>query len=404
MGRPLEGIRVVEASMWAFVPVAGAMLSDMGAEVIKVEPITGDPIRGLRSVPGATGKEALELSWECYNRGKKSLTLDLKQAEGQAVLMKLLETADVFLTNFLPETRKAMNIDAESLRARFPRLIYAAGSAVGNRGPEGNKGGYDAISYWARGGIASALTEPDAEYPVAPAGPAHGDSISGAMLAGGICAAIAKRALTGEASTVDVSLLNCAMWSMQRGIAQTTLDGTENFPRPPRRQPNNHLSYTYRTKDGRFLALCMLQADKYWARLMHLVGRSDMADDPRFNSAGARRQNSEACLSELEAIFAARTLAEWREVLAQQDGQWDVVQHIGELHADPQVQANDYLQTVRCTAGIDIPIVSVPVQFDGQAMPAGQSPDVGAHSDAILGELGLSEDEVIDLKVRGVVF
>ena len=404
MGRPLEGIKVIEAAMWAFVPVAGAMLSDFGAEVIKVEPITGDPIRGLRSAPGAKGAEAIELSWECYNRGKKSITLDLKTSEGQAVLMRLLEDADVFLTNFLPRARKKLNIDAGTLRARFPKLIYAVGSAVGQRGPEGDKGGYDAIAYWARGGISSALTEPDAEYPVSPAGPAHGDTLSGSMLAGGICAAIAKRALTGEASTVDVSLLNAAMWSMQRGIAQTMIDGIDNFPRPPRGRPNNVLSYNYRTSDGRFLALCMLQADKYWAPLCHLVGRPDMADDPRFATAAARRDNNDACLGEMTAIFASKTLDEWRVILAQQDGQWDVVQHIGELHKDVQVVANEYIQTVRCTGGIDIPVVSVPVQIDGLPMPVGVSPDVGAHSDELLAAAGYSEDEIIDLKVKGVVF
>ena len=404
MGRPLEGIKVIEAAMWAFVPVAGAMLADLGAEVIKVEPTSGDPIRGLRSLPGATGADALELSWECYNRGKKSITLDLKTAEGQAVLMRLLADADVFLTNFLPRARKKMNIDEASLRARFPKLIYAVGSAVGQRGPEGDKGGYDAISYWARGGISSALTEPDALYPVSPAGPAHGDTLSGSMLAGGICAAIAKRAMTGEASTIDVSLLNAAMWSMQRGIAQTMMDGIDNFPRPPRGSPNNVLSYNYRTKDGRFLALCMLQADKYWAPLCHLVGRSDMADDPRFVDAAARRANTPECLGQLTAIFASKTLAEWRVILAQQEGQWDVVQHIGELHMDVQVQANDYIQTVTTSCGVDIPIVSVPIQFDGAPMPAGMSPDVGAHSDELLSAAGFSEDEIIDLKIKGVVF
>lgn len=404
MGRPLEGIKVIEAAMWAFVPVAGAMLCDLGAEVIKVEPTSGDPIRGLRSVPGARGAEALELSWECYNRGKKSITLDLKTSEGQAVLMRLLADADVFLTNFLPRARKKMHIDEASLRSRFPKLIYAVGSAVGQRGPEGDKGGYDAISYWARGGISSALTEPDAPYPVSPAGPAHGDTLSGSMLAGGVCAAIAKRAMTGEASSVDVSLLGAAMWSMQRGIAQTMIDGIDNFPRPPRGSPNNVLSYNYRTKDGRFLALCMLQADKYWAPLCHLLGRSDLADDPRYANAAARRANTAECLGELTAIFASKSLAEWRVLLAQQEGQWDVVQHIGELHMDVQVQANALIQTVTTTCGVEIPVVSVPMQFDGAPMPAGMSPDVGAHSDELLCAAGFSEDEIIDLKIKGVVF
>ncbi|MFM6830545.1 MAG: CoA transferase, partial [Novosphingobium sp.] len=176
------------------------------------------------------------------------------------------------------------------------------------------------------------------------------------------------------------------------------------FPRPPRGRPNNVLSYNYRTSDGRFLSLCMLQQDKYWAKLMHLVGRPELADDPRYVDARARGQNIEACLDDVTAIFASRTLAEWREILKQQDGQWDVVQHIGELHRDVQVQANEYIQTVRTTVGVDIPVVSVPMQFDGRPLPAGQSPDVGAHSDEVLAAAGLSEDEIIDLKVKGVVF
>jgi len=404
MTRPLEGIKVVEVAMWAFVPVAGAMLADYGAEVIKVEPTTGDPIRGLRSAPGAKGAEAIELSWECYNRGKKSITLDLKLPEAHAALMRLLEDADVFVTNMLPRARKALDIEAETLRARFPKLIYAVGSAVGQRGPQGDKGGYDAITFWARGGVSSSTTEDGAEYPVGPPGPAFGDTLSGSMLAGGICAALVKRALTGEASTLDVSLLNVGMWSMQRGIAQTTIDGVDRFPRPPRGLPNNVLSYTYETSDGRFLALCMLQQDKYWAKFCHVAGRPDLANDLRFVDSSARRVNVEACMAETIPLFKSKTLAEWKDILGQQDGQWDVVQHVGELHADPQAIANEYIQTVTCTAGIDIPLVSVPVQFDGWPMPAGQSPDIGAHSDELLARAGYSEDEIIDLKVKGAVF
>lgn len=404
MTRPLEGIKVVEVAMWAFVPVAGAMLSDYGAEVIKIEPTTGDPIRGLRSAPGAKGAEAIELSWECYNRGKKSVTLDLKNPDGQAALYRLLADADVFLTNLLPRARTTLRIDETTLRAKFPNLIYAVGSAVGPRGDQGDKGGYDAITFWARGGVSSSTTEDGADYPVGPPGPAFGDTLSGSMLAGGVCAALVKRALTGEASAIDVSLLNAGMWSMQRAIAQTTLDGVDKFPRPPRGLPNNVLSYTYETSDGRFLALCMLQQDKYWTKFCEVAGRSDLAEDPRFVDSAARRVNVEACMAKMIPLFRSKTLAEWRDILGRQEGQWDVVQHVGELHVDPQVIANEYLQTVTCTAGVDIPVVSVPVQFDGRPMPAGQSPDVGAHSDEILGAAGFTEDEIIDLKVKGVVF
>ncbi|MGB8364790.1 MAG: CoA transferase [Rhizomicrobium sp.] len=402
MGKPLEGIRVVEVAMWAFVPVAGAMLSDLGAKVIKVEPPSGDPLRGLKT--GLGEEMAIDLSWESYNRGKQSIALDLKQEAGREVLMKLLEDADVFLTNLLPPARRSMGIDAETIRARFPKIIYASGSALGPNGADADKGGYDAITFWARGGVSSSLTEPDAEQPVGPPGPAFGDTLSGSMLAGGICAALVKRAMTGEASTVDVSLMGAAMWSMQRAIAQATMQGVDRLARPPADRPNNVLVYNYRTSDGRFLALCMLQADKYWKRLCELAGRPDLPVDPRFVDARARAANVGACLAELKALFASKTLAEWDDILSQQDGQWDVVRHVGELHADGQVQANRYVQPVICTAGIELPLISVPMLFDGAPMPIGASPDLGADSDALLAGLGYDEDAIIDLKVKGVVF
>jgi crotonobetainyl-CoA:carnitine CoA-transferase CaiB-like acyl-CoA transferase len=405
MAKPLAGIKVVEVAMWAFVPAAGGILSDMGATVIKVEPPSGDPIRGLQTGAAmSTGENSFDFSWESYNRGKQSITLDLKQEAGVAVLYKLLADADVLLTNMLPAARKALKFDADTLRARFPKLIYATGSAVGQRGPESNKGGFDAITFWARGGISSSLTADDAEYPVSPPGPAFGDTLSASMLAGAIAAAIAQRALTGHASVVDVSLLGAAMWSMQRYIAQSTHDDVKTFAKPVPGKPNNVLVNNYRTSDGRFLALCMLQADKYWARFCEVAGRADLAIDPRFVDAKARRTNLSACVAELKALFASKTLLQWREILAQQDGQWDVVQHVGELKDDCQVQANSYVQMLDCDDGRTLPLVSVPMQFDGEALPARRSPELGVNSDSILTSLGYDEDAIIALKIAGVVF
>lgn len=403
MSKPLAGVKVVEVAMWAFVPAAGGVLSDMGADVIKVEPPSGDPLRGLSTALG-TSASAVDLSWESYNRGKRSITLDLKEEAGREVLMRLLADADVFLTNLLPCARRDMHIDAETLRARFPRLIYASGSALGPAGPESEKGGFDAITFWARGGVASSVTEAGADRPVTQPGPAFGDTMSGSMLAGGVCAALFKRAMTGESSEVDVSLLGAAIWAMQRLIAQSTLDGVETFARPASDRPGNVLVNNYRTKDNRFIALCMLQADRYWAPLCEVAGRPDLASDERFRNAKLRRENVDACVAELKALFQSKSLAEWREVLSRQDGHWDVVQHVGEIHADVQVVANRYLQTVDCTAGIPIPIVSVPTVFDKAALPVGVSPALGADSDAILAELGYDEESIINLKIAGVVF
>ncbi len=402
MARPLEGIKVVEVAMWAFVPACGGILSDMGAQVIKVEPPTGDPIRGLEIGGFKAGK--FDFSWENYNRGKRSITLDLRLPQGVEVLFKLLASADVFLTNLLTPARQRMGIDVDAIRARFPNLIYAVGSGAGRQGPEAHRGGFDSITYWGRGGISSSLTEEDAERPVGPPGAAFGDTISAAMLAGGIAAAIAQRAMTGHASVVDVSLLSSAMWSMQRGITQATFENVQRFPRPKGNLPHNPLVNVYRTRDGRFLSLCMLQQDRYWAALCATVGRPELAKDSRFTDSKARRANMAACVEELEAIFASRDLVEWREVLSRQDGQWDVVQHVGELKDDRQVKANRYMQTVEHEDGSELQMVSIPMQFDGNALPAKPAPKLGADSESILADLGYDEETVLALKVAGVVF
>jgi crotonobetainyl-CoA:carnitine CoA-transferase CaiB-like acyl-CoA transferase len=402
MSRPLEGVKIVEVAMWAFVPAAGGMLSDLGARVIKIEPPTGDPLRGLK-IQVASASNGFDMSWEAYNRGKRSLTLDLRQQAGVEVLYKLVADADVFLTNLLPPARSKMKIDIDDIRARNPNIIYAVGSATGRRGPEGEKGGYDAISFWARGGVAASVTPEGAAFPAQPPGPAYGDVTSGAMLAAGVAAAVAQRAMTGHASVVDVSLLGTAAWSMQRSIMQATAQGVRGLRKPKRHELLNPLVNVYRTSDDRFLSLCMLQAQKYWARLCEVAGRPDLGTDARFATDEARARNAPECMAELDAMFGSRPLAEWREILLQQDGQWEVVQDVGEIKDDPQVQANGYLQPVSYPDGRTLAMVSVPVQFDGAPLPARPAPQLGGDSDAVLAELGYDEQAIIDLKVAGVV-
>jgi crotonobetainyl-CoA:carnitine CoA-transferase CaiB-like acyl-CoA transferase len=405
MNKPLAGIKVVEVAMWAFVPAAGGILSDMGADVIKVEPPTGDPLRGLSTGgAGPSAHNGFVLSWENYNRGKRSITLDLRQERGAEVLYKLLEDADVFLTNLLPPARRRMKIDEDTIRARFPKLIYAVGSGLGRYGPEAEKGGFDAITFWARGGIASSVTPPDAELPVRMPGAAFGDCTSAAMLAGGVAAAIAQRAMTGHVATVDVSLLAASMWIMQRGIVQTTLEGIDRLPEVSRDGIFNPLVNTYRTSDGRFLALCMLQAQRYWPGFCQAIERPELINDPRFATAALRAKNAAVCTAELDKIFAERPLAAWRKLLARQDGQWDVVQHVGELKDDCQVNANGYMQPVDYGDGRSLAMVSVPMQFDGIPLAARPAPGPGVDSEAILADLGYDEEGIIDLKAAGIVF
>jgi crotonobetainyl-CoA:carnitine CoA-transferase CaiB-like acyl-CoA transferase len=402
MQKPLDGIKVVEVAMWAFVPAAGGMLSDLGASVIKIEPPTGDPLRGLK-IQAASAANGFDMSWEAYNRGKRSITLDLRQPAGLQVLYKLVADADVFLTSLLPPARRKMKIDIEDIRALNPNIIYAVGSATGRRGPEGEKGGYDSISFWARGGVAASVTSEGAAYPAQPPGPAYGDVTSGAMLAAGVAAAVAQRAMTGHASVVDASLLATAAWSMQRSIMQASAQGVRGLTKPRRKELQNPLVNVYRTSDDRFLSLCMLQSQKYWARFCELAGRPDLGADPRYESAEGRARNCADCIGELDTLFASRPLAEWREILLQQDGQWEVVQDVGEIKDDPQVQANGVMQTVAYADGRSLQMVSVPVQFDGAPLPARPAPELGANSDEVLESLGYDEQAIIDLKVAGVV-
>jgi crotonobetainyl-CoA:carnitine CoA-transferase CaiB-like acyl-CoA transferase len=404
MSKPLDGVKVVELAMWAFVPSAGAVLSDMGAEVIKIEPTSGDPIRGLNAHGLVPGTKGFTFMWEIFNRGKRSLTLDLAVDGALDVLHKLLEDADVFLTSLLPPARRKLKIDVAEITARHPNLIYAIGSGQGTRGPDAEKGGYDSISYWARSGAASAMTPDGAPFPPSMPGGAFGDATSGAIFAGGIAAALAQKSRTGKVSVVDSSLLAVGMWAMQPGVIGSWIGDFDEMPKPKRTIMPNPLVNNYRTADGRFLALCMLQGQRYWPGFCAAIGHPELVTDERFATDQSRAANVEECVSTLDAIFAAKPLQEWRERLSRQSGQWDVVQKVSELLRDPDAIANDYVQDVDYGDGRAMKMVSTPVQYDNAVLSSSPAPDLGAHSDEILTELGFNEEQILQMRISGVLF
>ena len=400
MGALLFGIRVVEVAMWGFVPSAGVALADWGADVVKVEhPVHGDPLRGLLTSGGAMQKTSgANFMWELFNRGKRSVGIDIRHPEGLDVLYQLVAGADVFITSFLPEARARLGIEVDDLRAHNPGLVYGRGSGMGPEGPEANRGGYDAAAWWARSSVAYKVTPPGAPISAPMPGPAFGDLQSGLTLAGGIAAALLKRERTGEPSVVDVSLLNAGMWGMSAEITATTLLGIDAFYIGDRRVVPNPIVAQYRTKDERFLQLVMLEADVHWPDLCRRIGRPDLVDDARFSTMALRAENSAACVAELEQAFAARTLAEWKGALADATGVWAPVQGPREIPDDPQVQANGYVRTRRTAHGEEYLAVSNPVRTDGTSAEVRPAPEHGEHTEEVLLELGCSWEQLAHWK------
>lgn len=399
--RPLEGIRILEVAMYGFVPSAGAVLSDWGAEVIKIEhAVTGDPQRGLRQTGTMKVVGDPNPNVEHANRGKRSLGLDMSKPEGRKVLSELIERADVFLTSFLPEARTKFGIEIDDVRAANPKIIYARGSALGPRGDESGRGGYDMTAFWCRAGTAATITPPGVEGMIAPPGPAYGDTISGTNLAGGIAAALLKRERTGETSVVDVSLLGSGLWAMGHGIALSAhLKQAMEAPVPGAHgSPSNPLTGIYGTADGRYLSLVMMQPSKFWADVCRHVERPDLIDDPRFASSKDLAENCGDAVALLREAFGKRTLAEWIERLQTLAGPWGPIQDSLQVTTDPQIRANDYF----VQAG-ELELISTPVQFDVQATETGPAPDFAANTDEILLELGLDWDGIIELKTAGAV-
>jgi crotonobetainyl-CoA:carnitine CoA-transferase CaiB-like acyl-CoA transferase len=399
----MQGVRVLEVAEHTFVPAASALLAEWGAEVIKIEHVErGDAMRGLASSGVMAFGGGVHVLLEHSNRGKKSLGLDLTSEEGLQILYEIAATSDVFLTNKLPSIRTKLKIDLDDIRAQNPDIIYVRGTGQGEHGPEADKGSYDSLAYWCRAGIAMAMSPPDSDEVAPPPGPAFGDSIGAMTIAGGIMGALFHRERTGEATTVDVSLLATGIWSMGATLA-LSLQLQMPWTRMPAGAGGNPLTATYRTKDGRFVSLTCLQPGKYWPELCALVGRPELITDERFVDAAAVLANAVEGRAILTEVFTERTADEWRDLLQSFTGQWAMVQSTLEIADDPQAIANGYVQQYETAEGLGYRLAAPPVRFDDQPPTPLRAPDFNEHGDEILTGIGLDWDRIIDLKVRGVV-
>jgi crotonobetainyl-CoA:carnitine CoA-transferase CaiB-like acyl-CoA transferase len=400
----MQGVRILEVAEHTFVPAASALLADWGAEVVKIEHVErGDAMRGLASSGTVSLGTDVHVLLEHSNRGKQSLGLDLTSPEGLDILHRLAATCDVFLTNKLPSVRAKLGIDVDDIRTHNPRIIYVRGTGQGARGPEADRGSYDSLSYWARAGVALGIKQPDDDHVPPPPAPAFGDSIGAMTIAGGIMGALYHRERTGEATTVDVSLLGVGMWSIGAALALSLQFGVGWGPPPAGAPTGNPLVATYKTSDGKFLALCCLQPARYWAEACEVIGRPELATDERFADAESIGAHAAEATGLVAAAIAERTADEWRARLAGFSGQWSMVQDTLEAAADPQAVANGYVQECATAAGVPFKLAAAPVEYDGAPARPRRAPEFNEHGDAILADLGLDWDTIVELKVRGVV-
>ena len=399
MSGPFDGVRVLEVAAWTFVPGAGAIMADLGADVVKVEPPGGDPQRALDK--SLTADDSAPKPYiEIPNRGKRSITVDLRIRVGQHLLHRLADTADVFLTSYLPAVRQRLRLDVDDLLAINPQLIYVRGSGWGSRGTMTNVGAFDMAAAWAAAGTQYKLTPPGSNEPITQP-PAFCDLQGSNSIAGAVAMALFRRERTGRGAVIDVSLLNTGMWAMSPDLFAAAQGG---LPRQNRLTADNPIVNTYRTKDGRWLNLVCLQSDRFWAELCGLLGRDDLAADARFADATQRYNNRNACIAELDATFATRNLAEWQRALADFSGVWSTAATFDEVRHSEQVAANGYLPEVMGHDGRPFQLVAPPYQFDEEpTRPCGPAPEVGQHTEEVLLERGLSWEEIGACREQGAL-
>lgn len=393
------GLRVIDCASFIAAPAAATVLGDFGADVVKIEPLgAGDAYRNLGALPGLPDS-AHDYAWMLTGRNKRSLALDLKAAEGRAILHRLVRGADVFITNYPRGVRGRLGIAAKDLTPLNPRLIYAAFSAYGETGEEADKSGFDSTAWWARSGLMDLVR---ADHTAAPArsAPGMGDHPSAMALFGAIATALYRRERTGKGGVVHSSLLANGLWANGFHV-QAQLCGATVYPRPPRDQMPNAVSNHYRTRDGRWFMLVMLNEEKQFRPFCAALGQPELADDPRFAAIADRRTNARALVGLLDAAFAGRDLADWLPAMQQAGVTFGLVATLDDIPEDRQARA---IGAITPFAGSDMLTVMSPFQIEGahKAQPRA-APAVGEHSAEVLAEAGYDTADIARLRGLGVV-
>jgi crotonobetainyl-CoA:carnitine CoA-transferase CaiB-like acyl-CoA transferase len=399
MAGPLAGVKVVELGFWVAGPAAAGILCDWGADVVKIEPPRGDPMRGV--FVSAVGIDVpFNPPFELDNRGKRSVVLDLKNEEGRRLAAELVDGADVFVSNLRPGALEKLGLDYDTLAAENPGLVYCSVTGYGVVGPDRDRPAYDIGAFWSRAGVAAMLTPEGHDPPVQRGG--MGDHTTAVAAASAVCAALFARGRTGRGQHVVTSLLRTGMYVVGWDVATRLRFG---YVAPPgtRRDAPNPIANSYRAGCGRWLWLIGLEADRHWPDVCRALGRPDLLDDPRTATIVARRENGAAVVRMLEEELAKRPLAEWAEIFARENVWWSPVQTCDDVAHDPQVRAAGGVVAFDAPQGLPEQLAT-PVDFLGTPWEAARSaPEAGQHTEEVLLELGYGWDDLAALKERGVI-
>jgi crotonobetainyl-CoA:carnitine CoA-transferase CaiB-like acyl-CoA transferase len=401
MAGPLDGVKVVEITMFQQGPVCGTKLGDLGAEVIKVEPPTGDPARGFMRIIGTmVGLKGRNYYFEQHNRNKRGIVLDLRTEKGLEIFLQLIDRADVFLTNMSVEAPQKMGIGPEALLARNPRLIYAQASGWGRKGPDANELSFDYTGI-GRSGLMMSCGERGT--PPAQVLPGLGDELGGMVLAWAVCAALYTREKTGRGQLVDTSLMGSLMCMESLILSAPAILGQE-FPREIRAEAGNPLYNHYKAKDDKWFILAHLQPDRYWPNLCRALGMPELESDPRFNSIEARGNNAKELIAIMDKKFATKNRDEWFEIFKKEGLIYTPIQTPTEVVNDPQAIANNYV------VWFDHPVLGrtkmVGFPWDFSETPASvrrEAPEFGQHTEELLLELSYTWDDITKLKDEKVI-
>ena len=396
MNQPLKGVKVVDCTFFVAGPSAGMNLAEWGAEVIKVEPLHGEPGHN-RDEQGNI--EVRDEYFNVYNRLKKGIALNTKDSRGREMLYALLETADVFLTSYRPGALAKMGLDWQTLHEKFPRLVYGQITGFGDEGPDRDDPGFDSVAYWARSGLMQDAINRGNDVIIPPVG--FGDLTCGAVLAGAVGTALFNRERSGQGEKVSLSLYAMALYGLSYIVFDTQV-GRE-YPLS-RFEPALPMMGSFKCKDGLWFYMANVDHEKHYGELMAMLGRHDLIEDERFKSRKAAQQNREDFVAMLDGEFAKHDREACLDMMRKADIAYSTINHVKDNIADPQALANDFLLKMNMRDGHDYMVPSCPVRYGPSNIEeCGIGPLLGEDTVKVLSQLDYTEEEIKDMEKEGII-